>query len=135
MLTLTNDQLQIVMTAASGLLLEKRGVRRTRRPRQHYIAMDASEFFREVVKSNYEESVKNPHSFRSLWNALVSMNTVAEFVALERLEYSPTSAKELMQSANMLHDKISPIANFVLRPSSTSEKSRINQSQTRNSQQ
>jgi hypothetical protein len=67
--------------------------------------MDAREFFREVVKPNYEESLKNPHSYRLLWNALVSMNTVAEFVALERLEYSPTSRKELMQSANVLRDQ------------------------------
>jgi hypothetical protein len=67
--------------------------------------MDAPEFFREVVKPNYEESVKNPHSFKLLWNALVSMNTVAEFVALARLEYSLTSAKELMQSANVLRDQ------------------------------
>ena len=33
------------------------------------------------------------------------MNTVAEFVALERLEYSPTSAKDLMKSANVLRDQ------------------------------
>ena len=67
--------------------------------------MDAAEFFRDVVKPNYQESVNNPHSFRSLWNTLVSMNTVAEFVALERIEYAAVSRNKLMESANVLRDQ------------------------------
>ena len=62
-------------------------------------------FFRSVVRPNYEESQKNPRSFRSLWNALVSMNTVAEFVALERVEYREISGNKLMESANILRDQ------------------------------
>ena len=68
--------------------------------------MDATEFFREVVRPNYEECLKNPHSFIPLWNALVSLNTVAEFVALEQKEYREVSGKELMKSANQLRGRI-----------------------------
>jgi hypothetical protein len=43
--------------------------------------MDAAEFFNTVVKRNYEEFTNNPNDFRSLWNAIVSMNTVPEYIA------------------------------------------------------
>jgi len=49
--------------------------------------MDAREFFHNVVMPNYTEFVRSPTDIRLLWNALVSMNTVAEYLALERLGY------------------------------------------------
>jgi hypothetical protein len=67
--------------------------------------MNAAEFFQDVVKPNYEVFIKNPSDFRSLWNALVSMNTVAEFVALEQLAYDPISRGTLTQTAEQLRDQ------------------------------
>jgi len=49
--------------------------------------MDAREFFETVVKPNYYEAKSNRDDFRLIWNAIVSMNTVPEYVALERLKY------------------------------------------------
>ena len=49
--------------------------------------MDGREFFEKIVKPNYYEAKRNPEDFRLIWNAIVSMNTVPEFVALERLNY------------------------------------------------
>ncbi len=67
--------------------------------------MDAVEFFREVVEPNFQEFRKAPSNFRLLWNALVSMNTVAEFVTLERIEYADISKHALATEANLLRDK------------------------------
>jgi hypothetical protein len=49
--------------------------------------MDAREFFETVVKPNYYEAKSRSDDFRLVWNAVVSMNTVPEYVALERLNY------------------------------------------------
>jgi len=46
--------------------------------------MDASEFFNTVVKPNYDDFTKMD-DYRSLWNAIVSMNTVPEYMAFEQL--------------------------------------------------
>ena len=43
--------------------------------------MDTSQFFNMVVKRNCEELTWNPDDFRSLWNAIISMNTVPEYMA------------------------------------------------------
>jgi len=67
--------------------------------------MNAAEFYQDVVKRNYEEFTNNPGDFRLLWNALLSMNTVAEFVALDRLAYSPVSRSALSQTADQIRDK------------------------------
>ena len=45
-------------------------------------AMDAADFFHDLVKPNYEELRRDQNRLRRLWNAVVSMNTVAEYVAL-----------------------------------------------------
>jgi hypothetical protein len=66
--------------------------------------MDAAEFFRTVVKPNYEQFVQNPTDLRLLWNAIVSMNTVAEFLALHRLGYSPVYREEHNAEAKKLRD-------------------------------
>ena len=41
---------------------------------------------------NYKEAIADPANFRKLWNAAISMNTVAEFLALHRAGY-PTTLK------------------------------------------
>ena len=64
--------------------------------------MDAKEFFREIAKANYAEFLANPNSRRRLWNAIVSMNTVAEYVALHRLEYAEVPRETLDQEAQIV---------------------------------
>src|SRR5215204_2177200 len=49
--------------------------------------MDAQEFIRDVVERNYAEFKELRSDPRLFWNALVSMNSVAEWVALARLGY------------------------------------------------
>jgi hypothetical protein len=51
--------------------------------------MDAREYFRTVVQPNYNEFVQNPSEFRLLENALLSMNAVPEYLALDRLGHVP----------------------------------------------
>jgi len=67
--------------------------------------MDASEFFNTVVKRNYEEFTNNPNDFRSLWNAIVSMNTVAEYMALEQLQYAQVPREKLDATAEQIRAK------------------------------
>jgi hypothetical protein len=49
--------------------------------------MDARDYFEQIVKPNYYEAKDNPNDLRSVWNAILTMNTVAESIALERLNY------------------------------------------------
>ncbi|MGB8630659.1 MAG: hypothetical protein WCD69_14915 [Xanthobacteraceae bacterium] len=51
--------------------------------------MDAREYFQNVVVPNYNEFVERPSEFRLLENALLSMNAVPEYLALDRLGYPP----------------------------------------------
>jgi len=67
--------------------------------------MDASQFFNTVVKRNYEEFTKNPNDFRSLWNAIVSMNTVPEYMALEQLQYAQVPREKLDATAEQIRAK------------------------------
>jgi hypothetical protein len=66
--------------------------------------MDVSDFFNTVVKHNYREfTVTN--DYRLLWNAIVSMNTVAEHVALEQHQYdAQVSRQELARTANQIRN-------------------------------
>jgi hypothetical protein len=61
--------------------------------------MTASEFFKYIAERNYEQLTLNPGDLRSLWNAVISMNTVPEYVALERLEYREVARSELDKTA------------------------------------
>ena len=61
--------------------------------------MDAAEFFKDVVKPNYEEFCGDQNQLQRLWNAVVSMNTVAEYVALDRLGYEHLERQELDKQA------------------------------------
>jgi hypothetical protein len=72
------------------------------------ITMDASEFFNTVVKRNYEEwtgFTGNQDDFRLLWNAIVSMNTVPEYLALDQLGYAQVSREVLDGTAKQIRDK------------------------------
>jgi len=64
-----------------------------------------AEFFHHVVKKNYEAHCSQPNDFHHLWNAVVSMNTVAEYLALERVDYAEISREDLAQRANKIRDK------------------------------
>jgi hypothetical protein len=67
--------------------------------------MNATEFFRDVAKSNYEEFESNPDDLRALWNAVVSMNTVPEYLALHRLNYKDVSRDDLYDAANEVRER------------------------------
>jgi hypothetical protein len=49
--------------------------------------MDAREYFELIVQPNYYDFYRDQNSVRLLWNVIVSMNTVPEFLVLDRLEY------------------------------------------------
>jgi hypothetical protein len=66
--------------------------------------MDAAEFFQEVVRPNYEEFCRDQNQLRRLWNEVVSMNTVAEYVALDRLGYEELEREELGNKANEIRN-------------------------------
>jgi hypothetical protein len=70
--------------------------------------MDASEFFNTVVKRNYQEwtgFAGNPDDFRLLWNAIISMNTVPEYMALDQHRYAPVSREVLDDTAKQIRGK------------------------------
>jgi hypothetical protein len=67
--------------------------------------MDTSEFFNTVVTRNYQEFTLNPDDFRSLWNAIISMNTVPEYMALDEHGYAEVSRDALAQTANQIRNK------------------------------
>ncbi|MGH6725455.1 MAG: hypothetical protein ACREB8_02770 [Pseudolabrys sp.] len=72
--------------------------------------MDAAEFFKDVAEFNYQEFNTNPGNLRHLWNAIVSMNTVAEYVALDQLGYSDVPRAKFDVAAKKIRDK-HPILN------------------------
>jgi hypothetical protein len=60
--------------------------------------MDAKEFFSVVVVENYKEAIADPANFRKLWNAALSMNTVAEYLALMELLENVEHQRSLVHS-------------------------------------
>jgi hypothetical protein len=64
--------------------------------------MDATEFFCQIIEPNYAEATRAPDDLRLLVNAIISMNTVAEFLALKRNQYGQMTRKELTGKANEL---------------------------------
>ena len=56
--------------------------------------MDAREYFQRIVVPNYSRFQQSPNDIRLLFNALVSMNTVPEFLALHRLGYALDISRE-----------------------------------------
>ena len=69
--------------------------------------MDALEFFEKIAKPNYDEAKRAPDDLRLLWNAVVSLNTVAEFVALHRRDYEANlDRNELSKEAEQIRENI-----------------------------
>ena len=66
--------------------------------------MDAADFFRDVVKPNYEAFCVDQNQLQGLWNAVVSMNTVAEYVALDRLGYEDLNREKLDKQAHAVRE-------------------------------
>jgi hypothetical protein len=76
--------------------------------------MDAREFFDEIVIPNYRDALQNRNNLRLIFNAVVSMNTAAEFIALEQLGY-PVHIKEakLTKKANAIRHKHRALKNLM----------------------
>ncbi len=74
--------------------------------------MTAAEFFHDIVKCNYLQFMSNTRNRRLLWNAVVSMNTEAEYVALDRLGYSQVSRQMLDQASNQVRDSNSILSDL-----------------------
>jgi hypothetical protein len=51
--------------------------------------MDARQFFHNVVIPSYTAFTQSQNEFHLLWNTLVVMNTVPEYLALDRLGHTP----------------------------------------------
>ena len=66
--------------------------------------MDTSEFFNTVVKRNYQKFTSNPDDFRLLWNAIISMNSVPEYMALDQHGYAEVSREALAATANQIRN-------------------------------
>ena len=67
--------------------------------------MDAREHFQYVAVPNYNEFVQSPSDFRLLGNAILSMNTVAEYLGLDRSGYPPdVSRNERRREAQKIRD-------------------------------
>ena len=70
--------------------------------------MDAREFFQNVVVPRYTEFVRRPTDFPVFWTALVSMNTVPEYLALHRRGYPPDVPRsELRRQAQEIRGELS----------------------------
>jgi hypothetical protein len=67
--------------------------------------LTAGEFFREVAKRNYEEFTRSRSDFRLLWNAMVSMNTVAEYLALHERGYQPVRRDVIGMKAEEIRNR------------------------------
>jgi hypothetical protein len=57
--------------------------------------MDTKKSYESVVLPNYEASKADPGSFQKIWNAIQSVSTLSEYVALERLEYGDVKRKDV----------------------------------------
>jgi hypothetical protein len=66
--------------------------------------VNAADFFHDIVEGNYRELFQNRESRRLLWNATVSMNTVPEYVALDRLGYKDVSRQDLDLESKRVRD-------------------------------
>jgi hypothetical protein len=68
--------------------------------------MDAKEFFDQIVTPNYREAENNPNDLRLTYNAIITMNTAAEFLALHKLGYPEgLTAKKLDREADLIRNE------------------------------
>jgi hypothetical protein len=69
--------------------------------------MDAREYFQLIVRPNYYEFYGGQNNIRLLWNAIVSMNTVPEFLVLDRLGYRlDILREEIERKAQEIREKL-----------------------------
>jgi hypothetical protein len=72
--------------------------------------MDACEFFHQIVTPNYDEAMQSPFDLRLAWNAILSLNTMPEFLALHRLGYpEDVDQKVLYREAGKTRKKYSSL--------------------------
>ena len=67
--------------------------------------MNCRQFFQDVARRNYFEFFERGDDIRLLWNAVVSMNSVAEYLALHQHNYAPISKKQLARNANQIREQ------------------------------
>ena len=68
--------------------------------------MDAYRYFATIAKPNYEDAKRNADELRFLWNAIVSLNTVPEFLALDQLDYDLDLDRQTLDiEANKIREK------------------------------
>jgi hypothetical protein len=67
--------------------------------------MDAQDFYRLVVVVNYKEANADPTNFRKQWNAAISMNTLAEYLALHRAGYPELKRDEVDAKAEAVRSQ------------------------------
>ena len=73
--------------------------------------MDAKDFFEKIVVPNYEDAINNPNDLRRTYNAIITVNTAAEFLALDKLGYAAgLKAEDLAQEANAIRNKHQPLS-------------------------
>jgi hypothetical protein len=61
--------------------------------------MDVKQFYEQIALKNYEDSLADPTSYQKLWNAMVSANTIADYLGLERLNYGSTLTRQEIDGA------------------------------------
>jgi hypothetical protein len=70
--------------------------------------VDAREHFQYVVVPNYNEFVQSPSEFRLLASTILSMNTVAEYLGLDRRGYPlDVSRNQRRRGAREIRDDLS----------------------------
>ena len=67
--------------------------------------MDTGEFFQNVARRNYFEFFERGDDIRLLWNAVVSMNSVAEYLALHQQNYARISQNQLTRTAKQIREQ------------------------------
>ncbi len=67
--------------------------------------MDPRVFFDEVVKPNYEDAKRATGNFRFVWNAILSLNTVPEYLAIHRLDYEEVDRTTLDNEGNRIRNE------------------------------
>jgi len=76
------------------------------------VVMNARDFFQDVVSPNYYKFEGRQNDLGLLWNAVVSMNTVAEYLALHNLGYEQVPRSVLDQRAQQIREQIKELSDL-----------------------
>ena len=71
--------------------------------------MKAKEMFNQIVAENYKEAKADPANLRKLWNAVVSMNSVADHLAIHQDNYPSLKRSEVDQRTADVRDQYSDL--------------------------